>query len=87
MAESVYMLCAIASLACAALLLRGYFRTRTRLLLWCGLCFGFFAANCIFLFVDLTLFPATDLSGPLWRNFLGSVAGGLMLFGLAWEVS
>jgi hypothetical protein len=87
MAELVYMLCALASLSCAIILWRGFLRTRTRLLLWCSLCFAVFAANCIFLFIDLGLFPLTDLQGPFWRNLLGAAAGSLMLFGLIWEAS
>ncbi|MGK2935600.1 MAG: DUF5985 family protein [Gemmatimonadaceae bacterium] len=33
MIQLVYVLCALTSIACAVLLLRGYFRTRVRLLL------------------------------------------------------
>ena len=39
MATLVYALCALTSLACAVLLLRGYASSRVRLLLWSGLCF------------------------------------------------
>ena len=52
MAETVYALCALTSLACAALLLRGYVRSRVRLLLWSGLCFAFLFLNNVLLFVD-----------------------------------
>ena len=45
MIQLVYVLCALTSLACAILLLRGYFRTRVRLLLWSGLCFAGLALN------------------------------------------
>ena len=45
MIQLVYLLCALTSLACAVLLLRGYFRTRVRLLLWSGLCFVGLALN------------------------------------------
>ena len=34
MATLVYALCALTSLACAVLLLRGYLSSRARLLLW-----------------------------------------------------
>jgi len=41
----VYLLCAITSAAASVLLLRGYARTRARLLFWSGLCFAFFFIN------------------------------------------
>lgn len=86
MAETVYGLCALMSVVCAIMLFRGYRATRTQLLLWSSLCFGFVALNNIFLFFDLVVFPDLDLHGPFWRNFLGATAGSLMLFGLIWEV-
>ena len=61
MAEVVYILCALTSLCCAVLLLRGYRQSRVRLLFWSGLCFIGLAANNILLFVDLSLVPRTDL--------------------------
>ena len=48
----VCVLCALTSLACAVLLLRGYFRTRARLLLWTGLCFAGLFINNMLLIVD-----------------------------------
>jgi hypothetical protein len=83
MATLVYALCALTSLACAVLLLRGYASTRVRLLLWSGLCFAGLALNNILLLVDKRLVPAMDLS--LWRT-LPAVAGvALLLYGLVWE--
>ena len=83
MATLVYALCALTSLACAALLLRGYARTRVRLLLWAGLCFAGLALNNILLFIDVRMVPDVDLS--LWRSF-PALAGLLaLLYGLVWE--
>ncbi|HYW10526.1 MAG TPA: DUF5985 family protein [Longimicrobium sp.] len=83
MATLVYALCALTSLACAVLLLRGYAASRARLLLWSGLCFAGLALNNILLLVDKSLVPAVDLS--LWRT-LPAVAGvALLLYGLVWE--
>lgn len=87
MAETIYSLCSILSLLCAVLLMRGYFRTHERLLLWSALCFGIFACNNLFLAVDMVLFPQLDLHGPFWRNVLSSIAGSALLFGLIWEVT
>jgi len=62
MAETVYVLCALTSLACTALLLRSYAETRVRLLLWSGLCFAGLALNNVILFVDKVVAPDVDLS-------------------------
>jgi hypothetical protein len=68
-AEAVYILCALTSLACAFLLLRGYRSSRTRLLFWSSLCFIGLAANNLLLFLDLVIVPEIDL-----RVIRGSVA-------------
>jgi hypothetical protein len=83
MPEAVYLLCAMTSLACAVLLLRGYRRQRTRLLLWSSLCFVLLAFNNTLLFVDLIVAPGIDLS--LWRSVVALSGVGLLLFGLVWE--
>jgi hypothetical protein len=87
MAELVYLLCAILSLVCAGMLLRGYIHSHTQLLLWSALCFAFIAANNTFLFIDLAIFPSLDLHGQLWRNLLSATGGSLLLFGLIWELT
>ena len=79
----VYVLCALTSLACAVLLLRGYRRTRARLLLWSGLCFLGFFLNNVLLFVDLRVVPEVDLA---IIRLVPAVAGvALLLYGLVWE--
>jgi hypothetical protein len=84
MAEAVYVLCAITSIVCAALLLRSWMKGRTRLLLWSSLCFIGLALNNLLLVVDLVLLPASiDLS--LLRTSVAAVAGCILLFGLIWE--
>lgn len=83
MAEAVYLMCAATSLACAALLLRGYLHQRTRLLLWSSLCFASLAVNNALLFIDLIVVPAVDLS--LWRGTTALLGVSLLLFGLVWE--
>jgi hypothetical protein len=78
----VFVLCALTSLACAVLLLRGYFRTRARLLLWTGLCFTGLCINNVLLIVDSRT-PNVDLS--VWRS-LPAVAGlALLVYGLIWD--
>ena len=83
MAETVYALCALTSLACALLLLRGYRRGRGRLLLWSSGCFLFLALNNMLLFVDLVLVPSIDLS--IARSGVGLVAVTLLLAGFIWD--
>lgn len=83
MATAVYTLCALTSLACAFLLLRGYARTRVRLLLWVGLCFVGLALNNVLLFIDFRVVPQLDLS--LWRSLPAAAGLALLLYGLVWE--
>ena len=83
MAELVYVLCAATSIACAVLLLRGYGRSRTRLLFWSGLCFAGLALNNVALFIDLVVIPSADLS--LVRSGTALIAMLVLLFGLVWE--
>lgn len=83
MAELVYLLCALTSLICTILLLKGYWQTKTRLLLWSGLCFTFLALNNILLFVDLAMVPHIDLFP--YRHVLILIGMAIFLFGLIWE--
>lgn len=85
MPELVYALCAATSLFCAALLLRGYLRQRTRILMWSTLCFIGLAINNVVLFVDLVIVPDVDLS--ILRAGVALAAVGLLLIGLLWEES
>lgn len=84
MAELVYVLCAATSILCAALLLRGYLASRTRLLFWASLCFLGLALNNILLFVDLIELPDIDLFW--WRTASALVSMMVLLFGLIWEL-
>ncbi|HET7711543.1 MAG TPA: DUF5985 family protein [Thermoanaerobaculia bacterium] len=83
MASIVYALCALTSVACAALLLRAYVRRRVRLLLWSGLCFTGLALNNVLLFVDVRVVPDVDLS--IWRTIPAVIGVALLLYGLIWE--
>ncbi len=84
MAEAVYLLCMLTSLACAILLLRGFKRTRTRLLLWSGICFAGLTLNNLVLFIDKALLPhAVDLL--IERNVISLVSLAILIFGLVWE--
>jgi len=83
MGTIVYLLCAVAALACSVLLLKAYRRTGTRLLLWSGLCFGFLTLNNILVAVDLVIFPDVDLF--MLRNVSALAGIVALLYGLIWE--
>ncbi len=84
MAQAVYVMCAVTSFLCAALLLRSWARSRTRLLLWTSLCFVALAINNILLVIDMVLLP-TSIDLSLWRTSVAAIAGCVLLFGLIWE--
>jgi hypothetical protein len=80
----LFLLAALTSLACMALLFRGYARSRVRLLLWSALCFVFLATNNVLLFVDTIVFP-TEIDLRVYR--LGAAAIGIacLLYAFIWE--
>ena len=84
MAETVYILCALTSICCAALLLRGFARSRTKLLLWSSLCFVGLALNNVLLFLDKVVFAdGPDLT--VYRGLTAVAALSLLVFGLIWD--
>ncbi|NKE71226.1 DUF5985 family protein [Candidatus Manganitrophus noduliformans] len=86
MAETVYFLSAITSLACALMLFRGYLRSQTRLLLWSSLCFVGLTLNNFLLYIDLVIIPdSADLS--IWRSIAALAGLMLLIYGLIWDVA
>jgi hypothetical protein len=83
MASIVYLLCSVASLACAILLWRGYCRTRNALLMWSGWCFVGLTLTNVVLFVDMIILPNIDLR--LVRDGLSLASVGVLLIGLIWR--
>lgn len=83
MANVVYSLCALTSTVCAVLLIQGFLRTRSRLLLWSSLCFVGLVVNNLLLVVDRIFLPAVDLY--TMRLFSALVALTLLVYGLIWE--
>lgn len=79
----VYVLCAVTSGLCAVLLLRGYAKSRARLLFWSGLCFAGLALNNLLLVIDVRVVPELDLS--LWRAIPALIGISLLVYGLIWE--
>jgi len=85
LATAVYVLCALASLLAAGLVLRAFLATRQRLLFWTAACFAGLAANNLVLFIDKVLVSNIDLS--LWRSLPALLGLLALLYGLIWEVS
>lgn len=84
-ASGVYLLCLLASLVVAWLLVRSYRRNRTRLLLWSAACFVLLALNNLILVVDLLVLPTTiDLL--VVRNLTSLAAVSTLLYGFVWEL-
>jgi predicted membrane channel-forming protein YqfA (hemolysin III family) len=83
MADVVYVLCAIVSIVCASMLLRGYRRSRTRLLFWSSLCFAGLALNNILTVIDLMVIPQIDLASL--RSGVALVSIGALIYGLTWD--
>lgn len=83
MAFIVYLLCSFTSLGCAVLLMRAYFKNKTRLLFWSSVCFVGIAVNNILLSVDFLLGPGYDLSTV--RAVAALVGMGVMMYGLIWD--
>ena len=76
----IYALCAATALLCAGLLLRGYAQTRSRSLLWSGLCFAGLTLNNMLLILDRLVFTWVDMS--MWRLSIALVATLLLVIGL-----
>lgn len=85
MAEAVYVLCTLTSLACAVLLYKAHRIARTRLLFWSALCFAGLTANNLLLLVDMLLVPDVDLS--LWRSTVALAALLGLIYALVYESS
>lgn len=83
MAQTIYGLCTLTSLACAWMLLSSYRRNGVRLLFWSGLCFIGMSVNNVLLVLDKLVFTQVDLL-PL-RLASALVALLLLLYGLIYE--
>lgn len=80
MTQVIHALCALTALACAWLLLRGWWRARVPLLLWSGLCFAGLTINNVLVVVDRMVLPESDLS--VWRHGAALVGLVLLVYGL-----
>jgi Family of unknown function (DUF5985) len=78
-----YTLCTLTALLCAWLLLRAYFRSRYKLLLWGGLCFLGLTLNNALVVADRMVFPEVNLF--TWRLIVALVAMMVLLYGIIWD--
>ncbi len=81
----VFFLCLATSIVCMWLLLRGWRRTRTRLLFWSGLCFVFLAVNNLLVFIDTIVFPGPEIDLRPARLAASLAAVLVLAWGLIWE--
>jgi hypothetical protein len=80
----LYLLAALTSISCMALLFRGYARSGARLLLWSALCFVGLSINNTLLFFDFVIFP-TQVDLRPWR-LIAALCGVLfLLYAFIWE--
>jgi hypothetical protein len=82
--SAVYLLCLITSIACAALLVRSYMRSKARVLLWSAACFVLLAVNNLLVVADILVFPTIDLAD--FRNVSSLAAVATLLYGFIWEL-
>jgi hypothetical protein len=83
MAELIYGLCTILSLAIAVMLWRQHRRSPSRMIYWTALCFTGLALSNLVLVVDKLVFPDIDLR--VLRHSISLLSIGLLLFGLVYE--
>lgn len=83
LANAIYALCALTSIVCAVLLVRGHRQSRVRLLFWSAWCFAGLALNNILLLLDLRVLPQVDLE--VWRTIPAVIGVALLVYGLVWE--
>ena len=83
MAELIYGLCTLLSLAIAVMLWRQHRRVPTRMIYWTALCFTGLALSNLVLVLDKLVVPEFDLR--ILRHSLSLLSIGLLLFGLIYE--
>jgi hypothetical protein len=84
MTDLVYVLCALASLVCAALLWRAWRGSGAPLLFWSTVCFVGLALNNLLLVVDLVVFPDANLT--VLRSTIALASLAALIYGLVWDM-
>jgi hypothetical protein len=81
-AGAAFVLCAVTSLVCLALLVRSYRVGRTRLVLWCAICFAGLAVTNVLLAVNELIVPSVHMH---WRGIPATVGLWSLVYGLVRE--
>ena len=84
MAPFIYSLCALTSLAAAALLWRAWAGSRSKLLFWSAMCFLLLTASNVLLVIDKVIFPV-EVDLQMWRLAIALAAVSVLLYGLVQE--
>jgi len=84
MAPLIYGLCTLTAFFCAFLLLKAYYCSKYKLLMWGGFCFVGLTLSNILLVVDKIFLPIeTDLA--ILRGFVSLTSISILLYGLIWD--
>jgi hypothetical protein len=88
LATAVYLLCAVTSAGCAALLFWVFWQHRQHvrpLVLWTALCFAGFAISNGLVVIDVIILRSGALA--MARAVTACAASAFLLFGLIWDAS
>ena len=85
MASAVYILCALTSAICAAMLLRAFLRTRARFLLWSSACFIALFVNNALLMIDRVFVPDRVVFPSALRTLVALVGLIVLVYGLVFD--
>lgn len=80
---TIYLLCFVASAACAGFLAHAYFRDRMRVLLWSAAAFSLLAVDNLLGAIDSLFEPKADFF--LYRALTVLLAVTLLIYGFVWE--
>lgn len=82
---AVYLLCFLTSTLCAGLLLRSYWRVRSRMLFWTSLCFTMLAINNLVVILDMLV--VLDRNLVLYRLVPSLIGVTALLYGFITQES
>ncbi|MEP6883581.1 MAG: DUF5985 family protein [Gammaproteobacteria bacterium] len=83
MIQTMYALCALVSVACAAFSLQQYLANGSKFLRWATLCFMGLAVNNILIYLDDILHRGGDFF--MWRAAAALAGMTAFIYGLIWD--
>jgi hypothetical protein len=81
-AAATFLLCAVTSVVCLALLVRAYRAAGGRLVFWTAVCFAGLAISNVLLAIDEVIVPALNIP---WRRIPGAIGLVALAYGLVAE--